>query len=222
MALTGGRFNNPTVWLTNTLQVLPGIILGLTCHEFAHAFAAHKLGDYTPKIQGRVSLNPIRHIDPIGLICIIFVGFGWGKPVMVNPANLNKLRRDEIIVSLAGVVTNFILAILLTIVLSIFWRMIVANIITAGAAVSTTLSVLLSAIRINLVLMVFNLLPVPPLDGFNFLSSLLGIKHTEIYYKMYQYGMWILMALILFGIVGTIIGFTVVPMFNTLMSFAVR
>ena len=218
MAISSGRFSSPVDWFMGVLLTLPGIVLGLALHEFAHAYSAYKLGDDTPRLQGRVTINPIAHMDPIGLICIIFIGFGWGKPVMINPMNFRYRRRDEIIVSLAGVATNFVLAIVLTIVYAIFIR-------TTGMFVMTTMGhtiqlMILYAIRINLVLMVFNLLPIPPLDGFSVLSELLRIKYTDIWYKLYQNGMWILMALVLFGVVRTIINVTVNPMFNGLMRLA--
>ena len=219
MTITGGRFANPMLWFQSTLFILPGIIIGLTFHEFAHAYSAYKLGDHTPKFQKRVSMNPIRHIDPIGLICIIFIGFGWGKPVMVNPANFKKQRRDDTIVSLAGVATNLVLAILFTGVYAVFLRWLVANWIIADWA-STVLRLLANTIRINIILMVFNLIPVPPLDGFNFVAGVLGIKHTEAYFKMQQIGMWILMGLIVLGVIRTIISYTVDPMFISLMNFA--
>ena len=231
MAISDGRFANPVTWLTSTLILLPGIIIGIAFHEFAHAYSAYKLGDYTPKIQGRVTLNPIKHLDPIGTLLIIFIGFGWGRPVMVNPENFKKRRRDDIIVSLAGVTTNLILAIVFTIVLVIFSNMVIEIWIDsagrlmiapgATAAQMAMANIILSAIRINLVLMVFNLLPIPPLDGFNVISSALRLQHTKIYYMMYQYGMFIVMALIIFDVIRTIMSFTVIPMYDMLLNFAV-
>ena len=219
MSISSGRFSSPGDWFMGVLLTLPGIVLGLSLHEFAHAYCAHRLGDNTPKIQGRVTINPIAHMDPMGLLCIILIGFGWGKPVMVNPMNFKRRRRDEIIVSLAGVTVNFILAIALTVIYAIILK-------TSGVAIFTTTvgytcaMIIMYAIRINLVLMVFNLIPVPPLDGFNVLAEVLRIKHTETYYKLYQNGMWILMVLIIFNVVRTIINYTVNPLFDLLMSVA--
>ena len=97
-------------WILETLAILPGIIIGISFHEFAHAKTAVKLGDDTPKMQGRVTLNPIKHIDIIGLICLIIAHFGWGKPVQINPYNFKKPFRDQMLVSLAGPVMNLLLA----------------------------------------------------------------------------------------------------------------
>ena len=92
-------------------MMLPGIIIGLAFHEFAHAAVAFKLGDPTPKMQGRVTINPLAHIDPVGLAALLFAGFGWGVPVQINPSNFKKRRRDELLVSLAGVTMNLVIAI---------------------------------------------------------------------------------------------------------------
>lgn len=97
-------------WLIDQLMMLPGIIIGLTFHEAAHGFVSYWLGDPTPKLQGRLSLNPLKHIDPIGFLALFFAGFGWGEPVQINPSYYKHRRVDEIMVSLAGVVTNFIIA----------------------------------------------------------------------------------------------------------------
>jgi len=217
MAISGGRFASPIGWLTSTLLLLPGIIIALAFHEFAHAAAAYRLGDHTPKFQGRVTLNPAAHLDPIGLICIIFIGFGWGKPVMVNPRNFRKPRRDDLLVSLAGVTTNLILAFVFGFVLMLF-----ANLTSDAFLMSYTgniiAEIIVNAIRINLVLMVFNLLPVPPLDGFNVVSAIFNFKHTELYYKIYENGMIILLVLIIFNVVNTIIRYTVYPLYYFILS----
>ena len=114
---TDGNFMD---WLYEKVMILPGIIIGISFHEFAHAYVADKLGDDTPRMQGRLNLNPLTHIDPIGFILLMFAGFGWGKPVQINTANFNRnIDRDkgEAIVSLAGPIMNFILAILSAIIL---------------------------------------------------------------------------------------------------------
>ena len=111
--------SNPMALLT-LLLTLPGVIVAITFHEFAHAFAADKLGDDTPRRQGRVNLNPLSHIDPIGFLMLIFVHFGWGKPVEINPTNFNRKRSmsaQEAIVALSGPLMNIIIALILTIIL---------------------------------------------------------------------------------------------------------
>ena len=106
-----GAFSDPMGWLMDKLLLLPGIVLGLSMHEYAHAKVAYKLGDPTPKMQGRVTANPMAHIDPLGFAALIFVGFGWGVPVQINPANFKKRRRDELLVSVAGVAMNLVIAV---------------------------------------------------------------------------------------------------------------
>ena len=100
----------------NKLLFLPGIIIGITFHEAAHGYVSHWLGDPTPKNQGRLSLNPLSHIDPMGFIALLLVGFGWGKPVMIDPRYYKNPKRDELLVSLAGVTTNLIIAIIIAVI----------------------------------------------------------------------------------------------------------
>ena len=225
MAISGGRFSNPGDWLFSTLLVFPGIIIALSFHEFAHAAVAYRLGDNTPKFQGRVTLNPLAHLDPIGLICIIFIGFGWGKPVMIDPRNFMKPRRDDLFVSLAGVTTNFILAFVFGAVLWVLSLLVpmyledkTVIILTSSFLVKKSIEIIPKTIKINLVLMVFNLLPVPPLDGFNVVTEIFNIKYTELYYKIYEKGFFILMALMVLGIVSTIIEYTVYPLYYFILG----
>ena len=200
----------------STAMMLPAILIAISFHEFAHAAVAYKSGDYTPKFQGRVTLNPLAHLDPFGLLCLVFIGFGWGKPVVVDPGNFKSYRRDELLVSLAGVTMNLVLAFVFGGVLGLYVKL--APAFTATYMGSVIAQIILLTIRINLVLMFFNLIPVPPLDGFNVISSIFNIKHTELYYKIYQNGMFILLALIIFNVVDVVLRFTVDPMF----SFIIR
>lgn len=201
-------------------MMLPGIIIGLAFHEFAHAAVAFKLGDPTPKMQGRVTINPLAHIDPVGLAALLFAGFGWGVPVQINPSNFKKRRRDELLVSLAGVTMNLVIAIVFAIVAKILY-MTMGPSFLSGSVGSILWMMIMYVIQINLVLMIFNLIPCPPLDGFSIISEIFNIKHTEIYWTLYRYGDWILIALIIFGITGRIISPCVNFLFGILSSFII-
>ena len=199
----GGQMRDPMGWVISKLMILPAILIGLSFHEFAHAFAADRLGDRTPRMQGRVTINPAAHIDPFGLLALFFIGFGWGKPVMVDERNFKHPRRDGIIVDLAGVTTNFILALafayiirLLSVYQTDFMNSSVGFIL---------LQMLLNVISINIVLMIFNLLPIPPLDGFGILTEVFNLREKDWYYKVYSNGFIILLALIVFDVTGMIL-----------------
>lgn len=212
-SLRDGGFNDPITWLSQKLIILPGIVIGLSLHEFAHAVVAYKLGDPTPKMQGRVTINPLAHIDWMGLAALFFCGFGWGQPVQINPFNFRHRRRDELCVALAGVVMNLLLAILFTIVLKVVTMATGNYAMTAGMG-QIIWYIIYYTIQINLVLMVFNLIPVPPLDGFNIIAQIFNFGQTETYWNIYRYGSWILVAIIIFGIAGMIIA----PCVNAMMN----
>ena len=153
-------------FIYSTLLTLPGVIIAITFHEFAHAYAADKLGDTTPRAQGRLTLDPRSHIDPFGIILLIFAHIGWGKPVQINPRNFNSnksIEKCEAIVSVAGPLTNFILAIIFTAIYYAIWIFMPAFINTNIGNIITTM--VYGTIVVNIGLGVFNLLPFPPLDG---------------------------------------------------------
>lgn len=157
---------------------LPGVIVAMTFHEFAHAFAATKLGDDTPRLQGRLNLNPMSHIDPVGLLCLILLGFGWGKPVQINSRNFDSkypLSKAEAIVAAAGPIMNFIITFISIIILKIF-SMNVSVVTTTTRIIE---NILLSLIYVNIGLGVFNLIPVYPLDGSKILNHFLPYKARE-------------------------------------------
>lgn len=192
LLITGSSSN-----FINKLLFLPGIIIGITFHEAAHGYVSHWLGDPTPKNQGRLSINPLAHIDPMGFIALLLVGFGWGKPVMIDPRYYKNPKRDELLVSLAGVTTNLIIAIIFAVIQILL--------IGTGAAYSMGASwnavnlIIQYIVFVNLVLMCFNLLPIPPLDGFSVITQIFDLRKYDWYYKLYSNGFFILMALVFIG-----------------------
>ncbi len=205
-SLMRGGYSDPMDWLMDKLMILPGIIIGLSFHEFGHAVVSTKLGDPTPKQQGRVTVNPLAHIDPVGMLCLIFCGFGWGIPVQINPSYYKNRRRDEIMVGLAGVTMNLILAVVFSLLCGL------VNTIDAGSEAgafaefyTVLMTVLYYTVFINVVLMVFNLLPVPPLDGFGIVDNLFDLKKYSWYDTIYRYGYFILIFLVLLGVVSAVL-----------------
>ena len=167
--------------------LIPAVLIALTVHEFAHAFASFRLGDPTPKWQGRLTLNPIAHIDPMGLIMLVLFRFGWGRPVEIDASYYRNRRLGVMLVSLAGPVANVITAFVLLVAL-VFVR----------AGFMATL--LLRAFELNIFLAVFNLIPIPPLDGSKILASLLPPRLS---YQYSQFlGQWGLLLLILLVATG--------------------
>ena len=201
-------------WLYDQILFLPAILIGLTFHEAAHGYASYWLGDPTPKLQGRLSLNPLKHIDPIGFLALFFAGFGWGKPVEINPMYYKNRRRDELIVSLAGVVTNFVIAIIACFAMKFSIDFIGSH---GMNLVSYSVFMILDyMMTINIVLMVFNLLPVPPLDGFGVITQIFNLRKYDWYYKLYSNGFLILMLLIIFNVTDKILTPAVGTIFNML------
>ena len=184
------------------LLMLPGIIIGLSFHEFAHAWVSDKLGDPTPRRQGRVTINPLAHIDWIGFIALLLVGFGWGKPVQIEPAYYKNRRRDEFLVSIAGVTMNLILAVILSIPARLMVKVFTGNV---SDLVYNIYLMIFYAISINLVLMIFNLIPCPPLDGWGIVTQIFKLDRYDWWYKVYRYGTWILLILICTRITSLII-----------------
>jgi len=203
-------FNNLTPELL--IMRLIAVTLALTVHEFCHGFAAYKLGDRTAKWQGRLSLNPARHIDPMGMILIILFGFGWAKPVMVNPFNLNNPKRDMAIISIAGPLSNFIFAF---VAMLIFYPVAVQ---TGGAGMWWfVINFLQVLVVINIVLGIFNLIPFPPLDGSKILALFLP-NHLYFRFTNFRYGMYIMILLIAFGVTGFIITPALDIIFDLMLS----
>lgn len=171
--------------ITEVLKVLPAAVIGLTVHEFSHAFAAYKLGDNTAKDQGRLTLNPLKHIDWLGLFLIAIAGFGWAKPVTFNPANLKNKHRDEIIIAIAGPISNFLLAILFFVIARILYSVDSINSTTFGLQV---IQMIVIWGVINFSLFVFNLIPIPPLDGSHFYLTYLKDINPKLMMNLYKWG----------------------------------
>lgn len=182
------------------LYMTPAVIIGLTVHEYAHAAAAYRLGDRTAYHQGRMTLNPAAHVDPLGLIMLYLAGFGWAKPVPVNPFNFRGNRdRGMSLVSLAGPLSNLVLAVAAAALLGAF----LSNIPHADR-------ITLEIIRINVNLAIFNLIPVPPLDGSKILAGIMP-GSREWLYRFEQYGTIVLILLLFTGIIGRILNILIVP-----------
>ncbi|HEY5471232.1 MAG TPA: site-2 protease family protein [Bacteroidales bacterium] len=179
--------------LIRVLKFLPGIILGLTVHEFCHAWVAHLCGDSTSKDQGRVTLNPLKHIDPLGFIMLIFAGFGWAKPVQFNENNLRNPKYDVIKIALAGPLSNAVIAMLLSVIFSVFTAFLPTY---QSSAMQITAEVFRWAIFINWGLFIFNLIPLPPLDGSHLLFYQLR-RFPRVYDTIYKYGSFLLFGLII-------------------------
>ena len=185
--------------ITNILYRIPAVILAFTIHEFMHAYVAVKAGDDTPINQGRYTLNPIKHMDPIGLIAVLLIGIGWAKPVQVNINNLRNKRKDFIMVSLAGVMGNFLLAFLLSAVMYFSRDFMAQNYVLFNIVYMT--------IYINLMLIWFNIIPIPPLDGFNVLTTAVRFTNMKFIYNLRRYGFMILIGLMFFGVLGFYVRF---------------
>lgn len=179
--------------LARVLKFLPGIILGLTVHEFCHALVAHMCGDSTSKEQGRVSLNPLKHIDPLGFLLLIFAGFGWAKPVQFNEQNLRNPKTDVIKIALAGPLSNAVIAMVLSVIFSILSS---NAFVHSTPAIQIISEMFIYAIYINWGLFIFNLIPLPPLDGSHLLLSAFK-KNPVLYNGLYKYGSFLLFGLII-------------------------
>ncbi|GAB6087809.1 site-2 protease family protein [Alkaliphilus crotonatoxidans] len=200
--------------LNRIIITLPGILLAITCHEFAHAYVAYRFGDPTAKHYGRLSLNPIKHIDPFGFILLLIAGFGWAKPVPINPNYFKNRKLGTFLVSIAGVTVNMLLAILLTALLGLAFVFSESQLL---------IDIIYYGITINIVLAVFNLFPIPPLDGSKILLTFLPERAEYYYYRYQKYSHILLFALIIFNgidaVLIPVVEFFITGLINILMLF---
>lgn len=179
--------------IARILEFLPGIILGLTVHEFSHAYIAHRCGDNTAQEQGRITLNPFRHIDLLGFMMLLIAGFGWAKPVQFNEQNLRNPKKDVMKIAVAGPVSNALIAIVLS-VLFVIISFFVPEFNSTGNGIGD--EIFMYAIYINWGLFVFNLIPLPPLDGSHLLLNYFK-RYPALYEGFYKYGSYFFFGLIL-------------------------
>ena len=192
--------------------LLPILIFSLCFHEFSHGYIAYKLGDHTAERNGRLTLNPLAHLDPIGSLMILFVGFGWAKPVPVNPVNFSNPRVDMMKVAFAGPASNLLLAFtggLMMRLVNIF------GLLQSEMFIQT----LYFFIFINISLAVFNMIPVAPLDGSQIFGNMISKTNPELAWKLQMYGPKILMGIILIGMVTpfSVLGFLMMPFVKIFM-----
>ncbi len=209
-------FTYSTGNIVSLLFTIPPVIIAITFHEFAHAWMADKLGDETPRMQGRLTLNPLSHLDPVGFVLLMFAGFGWGKPVQIDTRNFNRnvsVQKGEVLVSLAGPVINFILAILFAMIFGAVY-MFASSTFFASTIGNVIYILLKECVIMNIGLGVFNLIPLPPLDGSKIFINLFSynarrwiMEHEQIFYYIFL-GIWIT------GLAGIIIS----PIINFLYS----
>lgn len=191
---------------------LIGLIAGITIHEASHAFVAYRLGDPTAKLQGRLTLNPAAHLDPLGTAAILFLGFGWGKPTPFDPYNLRNIKRDSALISVAGAASNLLLATLLSLpYLTAFYLQ------QLNTTINSIYFYLTPVIFFNVILAIFNLLPIAPLDGFKVLAGLLPKEWYDDFIQTEQYGIFILLILLVTGLISRIL----LPITAAVFSFLI-
>ena len=195
--------------------LIPALVLSLCVHEYAHGIIAYYYGDDTAYKHGRLTLNPMKHLDPMGSLMLLFIGFGYAKPVPVNPFNLNNPRTDMIKVAAAGPISNLILSFLGLLIIYIL--ALVLPSVLANVNVRTFLEIF---IQINIFLAIFNLLPVYPLDGGQIFGTMISKYNPNFSSQLREYGPKVLLGVILFGLISgvSIIGFILIPISDFIRS----
>ena len=194
--------------LQEMLLGIPGLVIAMTFHEYAHARAAVSLGDFTPRLMGRLTLNPTAHIDPIGLLMLFLVRFGWAKPVMINPSNFRQPKRDDILVSLAGPMMNLLLGFVA------FYVMLLINAHRLDVS-QITYTIIQMIFVYNVNFAIFNMLPIPPLDGSHILRNLLPPDLAYRYQTIERYSILIMIVFIATPILSVVL----MPLFRLVYGF---
>lgn len=184
------------IQLLSIILSIPAILIAFTFHEYAHAKVADMLGDKTPRFQGRLTLNPFAHIDPIGFLVIMIFRFGWAKPVQINQLAFKDRYRDDLKVSIAGPLANFIVSLVFSILYAFYIRFVTLN--NGGTLYTIVGNIITYIIIINVNLFIFNLLPLPGLDGFSVLEDLLPTTFSKISEKIHRY-QFIIFALVIYA-----------------------
>ena len=201
---------------------IPAVLLAITVHEFVHAFSAYKLGDDTPLRQGRLSLNPLDHIDPLGIAMLLFVHIGWGKPVQIDPRNYNRnisVEKADAIVSFAGPLMNFITAIIVALIYCAIYKFAGMAFLASNIGMIIML-ILADCITMNIGLGVFNLIPLPPLDGSKIFLPILPYN-AKTWFMQYEQVFYIIFLVIwITGIAGRLISPIIGQMTNWILSLA--
>jgi len=208
------RYNNdlaPGLFMSTTIAQLilmaPPLLLALTFHEFSHGYIAWRLGDPTASRQGRLSMNPLRHLDPIGTLAFFLIKFGWAKPVPVNPSYFRDPKQGMLWVALAGPMSNLLLAVLSALAIKLLVPLAISlhEWGLADAVTLPLLTMLVNSVWINLVLCIFNLIPVPPLDGGRIAACFLPDRLSYSLQRYEKLGLVFILALSLTGVLGNII-----------------
>ena len=200
--------------LIQFIYTLPALLLSLSVHEYAHAWMAYKLGDISQKIRGRLTMDPTKHIDPFGFICIALLGVGWGRPVMVDDRNFKDRAKGTMLTSLAGPVANILLALLLTLVLKVLIMVGAVDLVATSKVVEILVSMLLLTIQFNVIFGIFNMIPLPPLDGSKVLFYFLPSKLKPIMYTLERYSFIIILVLFMTDLSSIIIQ----PAYNLVLN----
>jgi Zn-dependent protease len=181
------------------IVLVPVLLMGLTFHEFSHGWMAYRFGDDTAKRAGRLTLNPLAHLDPIGTLMILFVHFGWARPVPIDPTRMRNPKRDSLLVALAGPFSNLLLALLFAILLRVSIHTLgsLTLLESSPGLVKGWVALLITGVEINIALAFFNLIPIHPLDGSRVLSGLLPLRQAYAYSRLEPYGFLILLGLII-------------------------